>query len=690
MLLATLGNAFLALAAVLAVVSIGTYAAGGRAPKLTGLGHRLTQVIAILMTFAVGILAVSFLTENWSLQYVIFNHPTDTGPWAWAYRLSGIWAGREGSLLFWEWVIALYAAFLTRRFRTPEVRFGAVGLAILNFVQLFFLAALFIDQNNPFQAAPPEIVDQATGALLTSAAMNPLLQTWAMVLHPPALFLGYAGLAVPFAFGLAALITGETSSAWVKLTGRVTVFSWLMLGIGIGLGAVWAYYELAFGGYWAWDPVENASLLPWLTGVGLVHTMTVYRRREAYKAWTFVLAALTFVFVLLGTFITRSGIVQSVHAFSEDPLSFWLFLVMMVFCLGATVVGVVLRRKSLAGENDDFERIMSKEGSYYLNNVVMVIASVIVAYMTLSTALPTWLPLGGQSLTAPAYDALARPLGIFYILMMTVCPILSWGGGDGKQFWLRAKMPVIIGSVFALLLLAAYVWLLLPFYSPSEDIATWWHHTLAVVGLVVAGYAIALPLWLLIDGVRSRASAAGESPLRALGWLFTRARTQSGGYLTHLGMGVILVGLIGSTMFVSTYTGKLAQEAGSRYSAEGYTFSFVSLETSEENIPAGGGHGDLVYTLNVEVTQGERVMGAVDPEIRFPQQQRASMGTTQHVSILHEPFRDVFVSFSGLDMEGNAVVLIKFFPMQSWLWAGFALLIIGSGIAVWPRRAQVA
>jgi cytochrome c-type biogenesis protein CcmF len=348
-------------------------------------------------TAATLLLAVSFLTENWSLSYVISNHPTITGPFAWMYRLSGVWAGREGSLLFWEWILSIYAAFIAWKLTKKDDKLGSTGLAVINFVQLFFLAALFIKLNNPFQAAPAGIVDPATGVLLTSAAMNPLLQTWAMIAHPPTLFIGYAGLTVPFAFALAALITGDTSSSWVKFSDRITVFSWLLLGIGIGLGSVWAYIELAFGGYWAWDPVENASLLPWLTGVGLIHSMTVYRRRNGFRAWTMMMAAVTFVFVLLGTFITRSGIVQSVHAFQEDPLSFWLFLSMMVASLAAVAIGVYIRRADLASDGDGFERIFSKEGSYYFNNVIMLISAVLVAYMTLAPSFPCWMPLGGQS-----------------------------------------------------------------------------------------------------------------------------------------------------------------------------------------------------------------------------------------------------------------------------------------------------
>ncbi|MCK8114710.1 heme lyase CcmF/NrfE family subunit [Anaerosoma tenue] len=689
--LGTIGNLLLGLASVSAIASIGAYAFSSREGGATRTaGHLMTFGVFGFISLAIILLATAFLSENWSLQYVIYNHPTVTGPWAWVYRLSGVWAGREGSLLFWEWILAIYGAFLAGKFMKNDSKLGATGLAIVNFVQLFFLAALFIDTNNPFKAAPAGLVDPATGALLTSAAMNPLLQTWAMVLHPPTLFIGYAGLTVPFAFGLAALFTGDVSATWVKLTDRITVFSWLLLGIGIGLGSVWAYYELAFGGYWAWDPVENASLLPWLTGVGLIHSMTVYRRREGFRMWTFMMAAFTFVFVLLGTFITRSGIVQSVHAFQEDPLSFWLFLLMMIGSIAVMAAGVIMRRNRLSSEADGFEQIMSKEGSYYFNNVLMLISAVLVAYMTMASAFPEWMPLGGQSIKAPAYDALARPLGIFYILVMTLCPILAWGGGDMKKLWEKAKGPLAVGTPIAVGFLAVYVFAMLPYFTPTGATAEWWHHFLAVSGVIVAGYAIGLPLWLFFDGARKRAAARGESLGAAFGWIVTKARTQTGGYLAHLGMGIILIGLVGSTMFVRTHNAQIPQQPGATYEAEGYTFTFVSLDQTQENVRVGATQGDTVYTVNLDVSKDGRAIKTMRPQLRFPQQLAQQNQSTQHVSLLSEVFKDVFISFSGVDDTGSAVVTIKFFPMQWWVWSGFAILIIGSGIASWPKKSRLA
>jgi len=237
---------------------------------------------------------------------------------------------------------------------------------------------------------------------------------------------------------------------------------------------------------------------------------------------------------------------------------------------------------------------------------------------------------------------------------------------------------------------AIYAFAMLPFYTVDPNVASWWHQFIAIAGVVTAGYAVALPLWLFYDGARKRAAATETSFGKALGWIMTKARTQSGGYLTHLGMGVILLGLVGSTMFVSTSEASLAQQPGASYEAHGYTFSFVELATSQENVPASGGEGDTVYTLKVDVSKSGNSLTVAEPQIRFPQQLSQERQTTQHVAIVSQPLKDIFLSFSGVDDQDNANLVIKFFPMQSWVWAGFIITIIGAALASWPKKARAA
>ncbi len=680
--LQVLGNGLLVMASISAISSIAALAFASLENGSEGArkaGHYLSLATLGFTSLAVLLIVSAFLGENFTLQYVAYNHPTTVGPWAWLYRLSGVWAGREGSLLFWEWLIAAFAGWIAYRFLHKGERIATAALGIMNFVQMFFLSALFIPLNNPFGLLPPQYID-ANGNLLIEAAMSPLLQTWAMIAHPPTLFIGYAGLTVPFAFALAALFTGDVSKRWVELSDRITVFSWLMLGIGIGLGAVWAYIELAFGGYWAWDPVENASMLPWLTGVGLLHSMTVYRKRGGFRAWAIFMAAVTFVFVLLGTFIVRSGVVSSVHSFEEDPLSFWLFLAMMVGTLAVAVIGIVFRWEKLKG-NDSFERIFSKEGSYYFNNVIMLIAAILMAYLTMAQAFPSWMPGGGMTFGAATFNALARPLGIFYILVMAVCPILSWGGAGWPAFWQRAKWPVVGAGILSTAFVAIWALAMMPYYTVEAD-APALHHVTALIGLITASLAISLPIYLFVDGARKRAAAKGESFFSALGNILIKARTQSGGYLTHLGMGIILVGLVGSTMYVKTYDVNL--KVGEKTEASAYTFTLKSLD--EKNVT----NGDVIYTSVLDVTKNGKDIGQAKPRLVFPIQLQSKQQSTQKVALIQEPLKDVFISFAGLDSQERAVLTIKFFPMQWWVWFGFIITIVGSGLAMWPKRTPKA
>ena len=396
---------------------------------------------------------------------------------------------------------------------------------------------LFSEVNNPFKLTPAEYLGP-NGELLANMAMNPLLQHWAMILHPPTLFIGYAGLTIAFAFAMAALIVNDASKTWVEIVDRITVFSWLFLGAGIGLGSVWAYVVLGWGGYWAWDPVENASLLPWLTGVGLIHSFTLYRRRDGFKRWAIFNAAITFSLVILGTFITRSGIVQSVHAFQADPLSLYLFGFMILAPVAAAGIGLWLRGDSFAG-NDEFESLTSREAAYYFNNLLMVVAAVLVAYMTVSSALPSWLPFGGQSIGATTYNLLARPLGILYAFILAVCPILAWRITDAQTFWSRARWPLAIAAAIFAALLVEWWLVLRPIYDfmvaqggrgAADFLAfgpSWIYHGLAILGLMAASLIIANGVWLFVEGSRRRAAARGESIGAAFWHIVTKARTQS-------------------------------------------------------------------------------------------------------------------------------------------------------------------
>lgn len=656
---------------------------------VTNAGYLATFASAAAFTIATLTMVVAFFSDNWSFLYVVENHSTDVSSLSWLYTLSALWAGREGSLLFWAWLLALFAAWVGYQRMDKTDDLSNMGLMVTNFIlALFGIAMMFSEPNNPFKATPAEWLSngQLTGQAL-QMGMNPLLQHWAMILHPPTLFIGYAGLTIPFAFAIAAVIVNDGSKRWVEIVDRITVFSWLFLGAGIGLGSVWAYVVLGWGGYWAWDPVENASLLPWLTGVGLIHSFTIYRRRDGFKRWAVINAAVTFALVILGTFITRSGIVQSVHAFEKDPVSLVMFLGMIIGSVAAAAIGLWLRWDTFAGA-DDFESLTSKDAAYYFNNVIMLVAGLLVAYMTVSSALPTWLPFGGQSISAVSYDLLARPIGVVYALIIAVCPILSWKKTDPKTFWTRIKWPLVSTAVLFALLLWEWVANLRPIYlfmmqqggENARKLAAfgpeWVYDVIAILGLFAASLLISTTVALFIDGSRKRAAAKGGTALSSFGQILWNARTQSGGYLAHIGMGIILIGLVGSSMYVRDVRLNVPEKPGSTFTVDDYKFTYQGIK--EDKLA----NGDIVATAVFGVAKDGRNLGTVDPGLT----QFARQGQTRlNARVLSEPLRDIFVVWEGSE-AGNMSVNVKINPLIWFAWGGFALLLVGTTLAAWPKK----
>lgn len=696
-----LGRLSLGLGLVTTIVAVLALAFGHRLGRksgesVTNVGYFATFAGVIAYTVSVLTIVAAFFGNNFKFLYVAENHSTDVSSLSWLYKLSGLWAGREGSLLFWTWLIAIFAAYIAYRRMDKTDELSNMGLLVTNIVLgLFTSAMLFADVNNPFKATPADMLGPG-GELLSSTAMNPLLQHWAMILHPPTLFIGYAGLVIPFAFAMAALIIDDPSKRWVEIVDRITVFAWLFLGIGIGLGSIWAYVVLGWGGYWAWDPVENASLLPWLTGVGLIHSFTMYRRRDGFKYWTIVKAAVTFSLVILGTFITRSGIVQSVHAFQADAFSTYLFGFMIVAPLVAAAVGLILRRKSFAG-NDELDSLTGREAAYYFNNVLMLVAAVIVAYMTVSSALPSWMPFGQQAIGATTYDLLARPIGILYAFILAVGPILAWRKTDLATFWSRIRLPLAFAAVLFALLAVEWYLNLRPIYDfmvsqggkgAAGFVAfgpSWVYHGLALLAFAAASLIIANGVWLFIDGARRRAASKGESFFSALFEIVTKARTQSGGYLAHIGIGLILIGLVGSAMYVRDVRVLLPDEEGANFAVSNYTFTFLGTETNE--LP----NGDVDSVGKFSVHRDGKNLGTVTPGLTT----FARQGQTRlNAAVLTEPLRDIFMVWEGTqEGEGGASVLsinVKINPLIWFVWSGFGVLIVGAALAAWPKRRQLA
>lgn len=679
------------------------------ASTLTWGGHVAAIISAVALTFCCAILVYCFFANNYTIDYVLRQHSDSSSDLAWLYKLSGLWAGREGSLLFWAWLISLFNGIVAVRNMKALKKLDSMALLVAMIVLGAFVGVLlFSDTNMPFVATDARYFN-ADGSLTAAGStfgMNALLEHWAMAIHPPTLFIGYAGLTIPFAFAIGALIVNDSSKEWVIRSQRYALFSWLFLGAGIGLGAVWAYVVLGWGGYWGWDPVENASLLSWLVAVALIHSFTVYRRRGAFKRWSVMCACLAFAFVVVGTFITRSGLVESVHAFDGDNVSLILFGALIILSILAGIVGLCIRWKSFgpkAGNEDEMESLTSREAAYYFNNVIMVIVAFLVAYLTISSALPAWLPFGGEQVSTGTYNAIARPLGIIYLAILAVCPLLSWAKTDLGQFIKRAKVPFIFSVILFAGLMVYFVVYLVPTYdanvayytdlaqagdpSAEEVLSTyatpWYYLGLTVVGLFVASVLFFNALFMIGRDVRTYCEQKHMNAFKGFFCTLVNRASSFGGYLAHFAMSVILVGLIGSSMYVTERVDYIAYDDETNTASSDFTIQDYRLVYTGNEVTQDPNGSDVFYEVDFDVYKGDTFLGSVDPTVQL-------VMTTQQqkllASVISFPQEDLFVVYRGVNELGEFAMDVRVNPLISLVWVGFFLLMAGTAISTFGRR----
>lgn len=662
---------------------------------------------AAALTACCGVLVYCFMSGDTSIEYVLMERSDADGVLGVLYRLSGLWAGREGSLLFWAWLISVFNAVVAVRTMKKLEALDCMALFVSNAVLAAFVAVcLFSESNMPFIATAAPYIDENGNltAMASALGLNPLLEHWAQAIHPPTLFIGYAGLTIPFAYAIAALIVNDSSAKWVARASRYAMLSWLFLGIGIGLGAIWAYVVLGWGGYWAWDPVENASLLSWMVALALVHSFTVYRQRGAFKRWSIMCACLTFAFVVVGTFITRSGIVQSVHAFEGDPVSLMLFGGLIAVAVLVGLVGLAIRWKSFKSD-DTIESMASKAAAYYFNNVIMIVFTFVLCYLTVASALPTFLPFGGQALSAGTYDAIARPLGIVYCLIIAVCPLLAWSKTDRAQFLRTAKIPAICAAVLFVVLMAYFVTTLYPSYdaivaagaaegatpaaiAAADDLLAqgpvWYYNGLAVAGFAVASLLFFNTLFMIARAASKRAKATGKNPVAAFFGMLGANSAKYGGYIAHFAMSIILVGLIGSSMYVTEKTGYIAFDEESD-TAESFVIDDYELRYTGNSVETMPNGDDVLYQVEFDVyrVSDGSYIGHVDPSVQLV---TSTQQTKLNASVIGFPTEDLFVVYRGVNEAGDLSMDVRVNPLVSFAWVGFGLLMLGTAIALFGRR----
>jgi len=645
-----LGRLSLALALVFCLASVVFLALGMRWDRRDLIKNGYYAVYGFFLTVVVAsaVLMQAFLKKDFSFAYVAAHANQDLDTF---YRVAGFWAGQEGSFLFWTLLIAIVTVVIALFDLTRLERLTGGAVMVMAATGAVFAALMVLDAgSNPF-------LEAAAGT--QPAGLNPLLLHPAMVFHPPALFVGYVGLAVPFAFAVSTLLLGRADKLWVARSQKWTVFGWLFLSLGIGLGAWWAYMELSFGGYWAWDPVENTSLVPWLAATALLHSFTLYKSRGLFKRWALGLAVAGFWFTILATWTTRTGLIQSVHAFGRRDLLVWILTGFLV-AVAAAGIGLIAWRWRRFESREEIESLLSREFLYHMTNLLLTLFAAAVAFATVAVPL-----LLDKTVGQETYDVIARPLGVVTILLLAVCPLLAWRRTDGTELWRSLLVPVATAA------LSVPLWLALGFSSNVWGFA----------GLVACGFALGGVLNFVLRAAR-RAAGPGKSLRSGLGRALTGSRTRTAAYVVHLGMVVVVAGLLGSNVYKGETSAIIAAKPGETVTLGDYTVEYRGMEEGT----GLQGAARTTATFDVLVDQSTRI-GTVTPMTDID----PVMGAAVRSSILGRSFEDVFVvTDEPFDATSERLVVrVMTFPLIRWVWIGSILLCAGAAVSLWPKgRAQ--
>jgi cytochrome c-type biogenesis protein CcmF len=627
----TLGHGALAAALALALLQsfLGLAGAAAGRERWMGWARHLTGAQTLLVLAAFGALATCFVQHDFSVYYVAAHSNTHLPL---AYRLAAVWGGHEGSLLLWVLMLVGWMQAVAWRSRGLPAEFVARVLAVMSLVNAGFLLFM-LATSNPFARLLPPVRE--------GRDLNPLLQDPGMVFHPPMLYMGYVGFSVAFAFALAALIGGKLDAAWARWTRPWTMAAWAFLTLGIALGSFWAYYELGWGGWWFWDPVENASFMPWLAGTALVHSLAVSEKRGAFKAWTLLLALMAFSLSLLGTFLVRSGVLSSVHSFASDPKRGLFILVFLALVIGGSLA-LYAARAGAIGLGQRFGTV-SRESALLLNNLLLVVATGSVLLGTLYPLFLDALGLGKVSVGPPYFDSVFRWLMAPLLVLLGAGPLVRWKDDAWGTLARRLR-----GTVLATLLVVAAAWSLGATASP------WSCAGYALAGWVVGGVLVDLWAW--------------RANWRQL------SRSQLGMWTAHVGVAAFVLGV--TTVQTHESSRDLRMQAGDTVALAGYDFRFV-------DVAAVAGPNYAAARGRVEVTRAGEPVATLWPEKRIYRVQRNPM---TEAAIDSGAARDLYVSLGELLPDGSWTVRVQHKPMVIWIWLGCVVMALGGALAATDRR----
>lgn len=618
------------------------------------------SVLAVggLLTVASACVVAAFLGNEYRYQYVAGYSNRDLSTF---YKISGLWAGQTGSLVFWALLLAFFASIAIVQNRKRNREFMPYVAGVLLTVLAFFLVVI-VTVSNPFTLLPFVPVD--------GRGLNPQLQNYWMTIHPPTLYLGFTAFTIPFAFAVAALLSGRLDTRWITTTRRWTLLAWFFLTCGIIFGMMWAYVELGWGGYWFWDPVENASLLPWLTGTAFLHSVMIQEKRGMLKMWNILLVLGTFLLSIFATFLTRSGLIESVHSFAQNLQIAYIFLGFMMVAV-VLCAGLVWWRRDRLTPEAQIESFLSREAAFLANNLVFVGSMFAVMWGTLFPLISEGFLGQKISVGPPFFNRVNIPLGLILLALLGIGPVIAWRKASARNLQRNFTLPVLVGVAAGAALWAAGV-----------------RHTQVLLTFALGAFTLTTITVEFYKGTRARAAIEGEGIGRAFVHLIERNRRRYGGYIVHVGLVIGFMGFAGQAYDVEHQAVLQPGESTEVRSPFGHTYRLTYQDMSWYDAT---NMTKLIASMRVE--RDGKPAGILTAEQRAYRQRQE---TNTEVGIRRAWNEDLYLILAGID-DPNGIIMgsnprpmttfrILVNPLVPWIWIGGLIMALGTLIAMWPSE----
>lgn len=581
-----------------------------------------------------------FLTDQFLVEYVAGYSAADMPT---VFKFTAFWGGQKGSLLLWALVLSLFSFIAVVQNRTRNRDLMPFATAVLLGIIFFFMVLLNF-ATNPFETLdfqPPD-----------GQGLNPLLQNIYMIIHPPMLFLGYVGLAIPFAFAMGALMAGKLDTSWIHTTRQWAMVAWIFLTFGVTLGGAWAYEELGWGGYWNWDPVENASFMPWLITTAFLHSIMITEKKGMLKIWNFILILVAFELSIFGTFITRSGVISSVHSFALSSIGPF-FVIFLILSTLFGVFWIVYRSRGLHSERR-MRSFLSREATFLLNNLLFVAICFAIFWGTVFPILSEWVTGEKITVSTPFFNQVTLPLGLVLLMLTGICPLIAWRKASMKNFRRNFLVPLFVGLLTGIGVSVIGVRDLIP-----------------LVFFSACGFVAMTIIYEFYKGARARQSIRSTAFLIALKDLTLRNKRRYGGFIIHAGVVSVFVGIIASSFFSNDQFFTLEQ--GEKIDFQNYTLHFRKLTQRQDP-------EKQVVTAHLDIFNGDKKFQLL-PEKHFHHKAEQPMTEVKISSTLKE---DVYVVLSAWDDQGRATFHVFINPLVQFIWIGIAIMVIGGIFVLFP------